>query len=265
MSRVNYRGSWCPAGYFFQLMFDSYGVICHRHNHPCGATWAYGVLGPDLRMPGSVAQNPPRAGGAPWDKAFSQGIPTVRFDQDTTFNRWYRGHLINGEWGGTGTEWKNLVPLTSVANSNHTTIEDHIRDFLDRSLRYEHENRPPDWYCVLYLVERSQDPFSTVDTADDLYSYAPAFIKVSWRAVTYPKPTNIQRANTRPELVHEYFRNHQYTQVTQFPFTLSAPIGHPTLPINNTPGTSLVHSPTQFAFPAAQSNGFDEEIEIHQT
>lgn len=232
-----------------------------------GASCAAAILGPDLMMFGMGLPKVPTATGAPWDQLIpGTGRPQLSFTQDGNYT-WIRGHLINGRWGGSGANWNNLTPLTSTANANHSTVEGYIDTYLTNSLSYENATYRTDWYGVCYLVRCSAAPFSHPMTTGngELYSYAPAFIRVSWRAISIQKPTNLNVQTIKHGLATATI-----TSVTTFPNGFTVPNkptvmnGTAVLPLGNVAGGGLLGG-APFWFPTLQTNGFDGDIEIHQT
>jgi len=259
---------------FFGLINDQYGRKANRHNYDMGATWAYGLLGPDLKNSSMAQTNTPSAERAGFTYGWNgQNRPdtiflTNRFNGD----EWIRGHLINGAWGGSGASWKNLTPLTKTANSNHETIEKQMNNFLYRSNSYDFKKSndvAPFWYGIQYLVECSRAPFAdnTVDVPTNLYAYAPEFIRVTWRAVQIAKPTNMP-TNVQAPQVLQFIANAVLNPVPRLPFTI------PNFPGNLRYNGALPAGAAFSAAPvynsgmqlvAAQNNGFDGCCEIHQT
>lgn len=177
----------------------NHNVFCaHNHQNNGLATWhgqtfggqcAFALLGPDIMAPAGATHNAPTAVGPGWNAAWPHaGAPGMYFTQDATFN-WKRGHLINGEWGGSGANWDNLTPLTSTANSNHKTIENRMRVLLSSFEAFERSGHQPYWYCIRYWVQVSNTPFAAAPApAINLYSYAPNSIKITWRIYRLTKP-----------------------------------------------------------------------------
>ncbi len=235
-----------------------------RQGRNFGASCCWVVLGPDIMMPGGQTKDPPKATGYPFtDPATFAGGPSVTFDQDSTYV-WVRGHLVNDRWGGTGSDWRNLTPLTKTANANHATIEDYMDRYLTNSLSYENADHRNSWYGIYYAVQCSVNPFAAVPAANNLYSYAPEFIKVSWRAVSVRKPVNVsvKTAAENPLLAGAP------AAVPVLPFPAPAPPRIPgwpvaVLPPGNAPGGAVLGGLPR-GFPAQQLNGFDGTIEIHQ-
>lgn len=240
-------------------------ALAPRQIFQFGGRYGFVLIGPDISMPGGITINPPSVGGAFWDTLVQNG-PPVTFNSDTN-QFWKRGHLVNGEWGGPGNDWLNLTPLTAVANPNHATVEQYMRAFCQASLTYDNSNGvyKPDWYGIAYMVQCSQDPWSdpTQTNNTNLYSYAPEFIKVSWRAVRIPKPTNLQANQIAGYLASIAVLNN----VPTLPFTPPArpgAISGACVPVGNTPGGQVFAGYGNF--PAPQyNNQFDGEIEIHQS
>lgn len=270
MSRVIYATThagqhWSADTPIFTITREASGAQAQRQIANFGASWAAAVLGPDLIMPGQQGVNAPTAVGAPWNQLLMGG-PPLCFIQDVN-NIWVRGHLINGRWGGAGNTWQNLTPLTAIANPNHATVEAYIDSFLISAHNYEDAAHRNDWYGVYYCVQCSAAPFSDPMTTNNgnLYSYAPAFIKISWRAVSIPKPVNTQ-AVTAANNIGTYAVN----AVPALPMGFVVPpvpgvmVGAQTLPAPNVAGGAVLGA-LPGAFPAAQANGFDGTIEIHQS
>ena len=57
------------------------------------------------------------------------------FLEYTTNQPWVAGHLLNADLGGSGTDPKNLVPLTSSANANHKTLEGQVKSACQNNYR----------------------------------------------------------------------------------------------------------------------------------
>ena len=101
---------------------------------------------------------------------------------------------------------------------------------------------------------------------NELYSYAPAFIKVSWRAVAIPKP------NSQAAGIQAYLNG-----LAGFPTVAALPFAAPVRPLaiagacvplaGNVAGGAVFAYPGAggVAYPAAQGNGFDGDIEVHQS
>ncbi len=95
-----------------------------------------------IRFAGLTAQQFGR--GVTVDKLTKKGPPgsqpqvTSRWWRTLTMRKkgkgsyYIRGHLLNHNVHGTGTNWKNLTPLTRSANSNmETTFETHVKKSVD--------------------------------------------------------------------------------------------------------------------------------------
>ncbi|MBY8604372.1 hypothetical protein [Burkholderia arboris] len=249
--------------------------------HPFGACWAWGLIGPDKfpdkgQMPGGypwsgVAPNPASA----WpphpfaDDIYRFGKPPVLSE-----DRWIRGHLINQGWGGD-TVWRNLTPLTKLANANHETVESFIGRFLDASFGWDERGSVEAaryWYGVLYWVQCAAQPLSAAPKPTDLYAYAPNFIKLRWRAVRLQKPDSRgtealvrqQAAQAVANGTLEYLQNRRDIP---FDFGTSPVAGKSTLPTGSEyrPGGALqgtTAGPPYFQV-APSRNDFDGDIEIH--
>jgi len=193
MSKIQHTGGkWTSDSVMFTKCREVHGPLAVRNGRTMGGTSAYALLGPDLTMPGMATKNAPSASGAGWDAPWAGvGGPGLYFTQDGN-QPWVRAHLINGEWGGSGTSWSNLVPMTSGGNANHKWVEGRMKNYLQNFRAFDlnsnggHNNY---WYGVQYWVQASQDPWAAPPAlANDLYSYAPNMIKVTWRVVTLAKP-----------------------------------------------------------------------------
>ncbi|MDK2123521.1 hypothetical protein [Parachitinimonas caeni] len=256
--------------YYFGLVQASYGRLSVRHGLPFGGTGAAAILGPDLKLSGASQVNSPIATHQLWSAGFSaigNGRPNCGFRSDPNNLSWIRGHLINGSWGGPGHDWCNLTPLTSVANSNHKLIESFINAYLEACLRYEQADYRDRWYGVYYMVTCSRDPFAdnAIDNRGELYAYAPAYIKVSWRAIEILKPVGMPISGA-------LMNSLPFNSVLHFPNQFGVPVlpaavlAAGVLPIpGNVPGTSQLLFAPPANFPPRQINGFDGDIEIHQS
>lgn len=271
MSRIIYYTNaqgvpkWSAPSIIFREEMGGMGPLSVRQGQNFAASNSSALLGPDLNMPGGGGNNPPTATGYVWSLPVTfAGGPAVTFDLDGNY-QWKRGHLVNGRWGGSGADWRNLTPLTNIANPNHSTIEAYMDRYLESSLNYETSGYRTHWYCLWYAVQCSAAPFSAAPAPGDLYSYAPEFIRVNWRAVSVIKPVNYSVAQVQ---ANPLMAGGPVT-VPVLPFT--APVvpqvpGWPVavLPPGNVPGGAVLGA-LPVGYPAAQANGFDGQIEIHQT
>lgn len=269
MSRIIYTGApgnphWSSNQVIFTIARQQQGAQAARQITNFGASSASAILGPDLQMPGVQGNNVPTAVGPPWNQLLVGG-PPLSFVQDGNY-AWIRGHLINGRWGGPGNTWQNLVPLTGVANANHATVEGYMDAFIAACYQYETGGYRADWYGVYYCVQTSANPFSAPGVTNNinLYSYAPEFIRILWRAVRIAKPVNVSTAVAAANMnVYPFFA------VPAFPGGFAVPArplvmnGVNALPPGNVAGGAVLGAPPA-GFPAAQANGFDGQIEIHQ-
>ncbi|WP_415919965.1 hypothetical protein [Tateyamaria sp. SN6-1] len=195
MTKLCYDGQRWSADYIvFGYARKSYGPGAVWHGQTFGGTSAFALLGPDIAAPGGTTHNPPQAKGPGWDQAWTHaalGGPAYHFTNDPNHIAWKRGHLLNAEWGGSGTLWSNLVALTAQANANHATVEGHVRTLLTRFRQFDMSNhgRNAYWYCIGYWVQAATLPWSAGNLADDLYSYCPNMIRVTWRVMRMTKPT----------------------------------------------------------------------------
>lgn len=196
MSKICYDGAhWTPDSPVFASRSQRQGPLAVWHGQQMGGTSAYALLGPDIERPGGRTHNPPTALGAGWDQAWGNappagGGPGFPFTQDAA-NNWFRGHLINGEWNGSGALWNNLTPLTAQANANHRTVEMRMRVFLQNFRAFDGmgNGHSAYWYALHYWVQVSTAPWAAPPAAvGNLYAYCPNMIKVTWRIVRINKP-----------------------------------------------------------------------------
>ena len=71
---------------------------------------------------GLLAQNSPSATNDAWSNKLSR-----RLNRHGGSTYYVRGHLINGTFGGPGSDWRNLTPLTQAANNR--SIQSMLRTF----------------------------------------------------------------------------------------------------------------------------------------
>ena len=271
MSKIKYNGRVQSAPLLFSAVKYRTGSLALREGLPFGGTWAFSLLGPDLKLPSGRGNNPPSVGGPLWDRLHPQrGRPPLSFTTEPK-QSWKRGHLVNSEWGGSGADWANLVPLTGAANSNHATIEEYMRKFSQASSLYEEAGPWRDqWIGIAYLVQVSIAPWSITRRKDDLYSYAPNFIKVAWRAVSIDKPTDVQVSALPGFFDKLLLADTRVASLPVLPFNApSRPAALITLtggclPVGmNHSGEAVYAGPR--GYPPAQPNGFDGDVEIHQS
>ncbi|WP_109511621.1 hypothetical protein [Pseudomonas ovata] len=259
MSRwTNQNGNTAPDQTVFTMEADLYGPLYAVHGKTMGATWAHCVLGPDIAAPGGVqVNNQPSVGGEGWSTPWvGMGFPGHTFLQDVV--SWKRGHLINGEWGGPGNDWRNLTILSAQANRWHTGIENHIRYFLGACRNYDLNNPMPNhWIGVEYQVVRSIDTFAIPPShANDLYTFVPSHMVVRWRAITLPKI-----AGAIHVVIAHAVANRAALPVLPINFGLFAPYNVPGALAghqgagNYIAGAPLLHGPN--------ANNFDQDVEIH--
>ncbi|ALN63927.1 hypothetical protein GLA29479_3065 [Lysobacter antibioticus] len=269
MSRIVYTGApinprWSTNQPIFVATQYRTGPVAVRQAANFGAASATAVLGLDLIMPGQQGNNVPTAIGAPWNQLLPDG-PQLMFTQDN-LNTWIRAHLINGRWGGAGNGWQNLVPMTAPAYANQATVEAYMDAFLAASYQYETSGQRDAWYGLYYCVQSSVSPFSDAATTNkqNLYAYAPEFIRILWRAVRILKPVNVSTATAAANL-----GTYPMSAVAAFPVSFVMPPlpkamnGTATLPQGKVAGGAVLGA-LPGNVPAAQANGFDSEIEIHQ-
>lgn len=254
----NIYGITAPNTLGFTMENYFRGALRMVHGISFGASWAECILGPDIAAPGGIiTTNQPSVGGEGWDLAWNPATvrPAHTFMEDQL--TWRRGHLINGEWGGPGNTWLNLTPLTSQANSWHTGVENAMRNFLIASYAYDvNGNYKNNWYGIHYRVVRSVYSFADPMNRANLYSYAPSHINVCWRAVILPKIHH----NSLAHIVNNAVAN--YVQAPALPGTFPHFNAYqaPQALQNHQSGDPLVAAAEPWA---ANANGFDDSIEIH--
>ncbi len=278
MSRIEYtdapgqnrkRRIRTAEGNFFCLIQPDRGPEVNRQNYNSGASWAYAILGPDLKRPGSQQTNTPTATKAGFTSGwYGQNRPsstfyTNRYNQDT----WILGHMINGAWGGSGASWQNLTPLTHTANMNHKTIESKMNEYLTQSYAYEkaHKGVALYWYGIEYLVECSTAPFADNqrNVSTNLYAYAPEFIRVTWRAIRIQKRTDLL-----PNQIPNFLANCNFNYVNNLPFTIpnfSGAIRNNGILPQGTPsayGGGIINSGYNLGH--ARNNNFDGSCDVFQ-
>ncbi|MEH2156551.1 eCIS core domain-containing protein [Nostoc sp.] len=105
-----------------------------------------------------------------------------------TYPLWVAGHLLNHELGGSGTDPKNLTPLTKGANHRHSGVEQQIKTYMSKCRR-EAEKIPrnplaqADWYGLKYEVEVSTATFGS----NSPWNQAPSDITILVQSISVPK------------------------------------------------------------------------------
>jgi hypothetical protein len=103
--------------------------------------------------------------------------------------KWIAGHLLNDNLGGSGTDDRNLTPLTQTANKRHSGIETRVKEMCDIADLYHRNNpRAAFWYGVRYSVEVSALTFGDFAPYDRVASH----ITVTARVVTIDKQTGVE-------------------------------------------------------------------------
>ncbi len=255
-----------PEVEVFVKAHENYGPVSNRQGLEIGATAASILLGPDVRMPDEIRFNPPQISGSVWDTVLGGNRPETTFRQDRTY-RWDKAMLLCGQWNCSGKLWNNIIPVTETAFNNHETVEEYINEYLEACYQFELDEYREIWYGLFYGVVCSEEPFSEKSETSDtnLYSYAPKFFKISWRAITITKPITITAEDARQAM-----ETYTINPVEKFPKGLELPekpgIMHSTTCISesgNPPGGALI-AELPSNFPEAQDNGFDGDVEVHQ-
>lgn len=164
----------------------TYGPCPHVNPNrriPTGGNWMRAVLGPDLGD-----------GQVRGSKTNSTSLdPTIALLNSHGAKSWVAGHLLNGEWGGSGIQNSNLTPLTSAANAAHETFEGHIKRMLVVCHQLDEADPScPHWYGVRYEVTVNNTQYASNPTPNDMYSYAYSHISLVYYFVTLPKfPPNV--------------------------------------------------------------------------
>lgn len=136
------------------------------------------LLGPDL------GDGQPR--GTPTNANSLQ--PVMRLLNANSHKRCKAGHLLNADFGGSGTSDNNLTPLTTAANNAHRVFEGHIKRMLLLCRQLDEANQDYDaWYGVLYSVVVSAIQYANVPAPADMHSYAYSHITLNYRFVKLPK------------------------------------------------------------------------------
>lgn len=265
--RPNGEYRWSSDQIIFTETRRANGNLSVRENHNFGASNASIILGPDIAMPGGeTPNNAPTAKGYPWNnpKEWVDGPDNV-----FTTGGWIRGHLVNGLWGGSGADWNNLTPLTEGANGNHSTVEEYMKRYLtsSNSCAQKDGGHKELWYGIWYVVRCSEKPNDNNPAVGHLNSYAPAFIKIDWRAVTLAKPLPTNGNTVNVEKAMDALPNIVPAGVAILPFNVNQPQipGWPvhSLPVGSTIGANVLGD-LPAGYPAVEPNGFDGSIEIHQ-
>lgn len=99
---------------------------------------------------------------APGAGEFRRGSPTNGSSLGKIMERlhaydpgaWIAGHLLNAEFGGSGTDEENLVPLTRTANSQHSKYESVVKRLCVKIRQWHQMNRDEKsfLYCIKYSV-----------------------------------------------------------------------------------------------------------------
>jgi hypothetical protein len=163
---------------------------------------------------------------------------------------WIAGHLLNADFGGSGTSDNNLTPLTSAANSAHKTFEGHIKNMLVKcELLDRNDADAPEWYGVSYSVTVSPLKFANLPSPADMHDYVYSHISVSYSFVKLPKFPLGSQAHLAP-----------------LPPNISIPVAanDPKLAdLKNVPVPSFNLSSVNIANFVAAPNGISYSMEIH--
>jgi len=154
-----------------EIIASTYGALRHYNTTCTGASFMEALLGPDLG-------DGMRRGSA----TNQQSLQPVMGWLNTYSNRtWVAGHLLNADLGGSGTNNQNLTALTSTANANHSTFEDHVKRMLAACHNVDSYNRGhTHWYGVRYRVDVDATQFASTPHANDVHSYAYSHITLTY-------------------------------------------------------------------------------------
>lgn len=129
------------------------------------------LLGPDL---GDGQQR-----GTPTNSTSLQ--PLMKLLNSHSHKKWKAGHLLNADFGGSGTMDDNLTPLTAAANNAHRVFEGHIKRMLYLCNLIDRKNPGYNaWYGVEYTVTVSPVKYALAPAANDMHSYAASHISLSY-------------------------------------------------------------------------------------
>jgi len=127
------------SGLMDELAAKTKALVFPRNDLPESSPPVYGGLSPGhfgtsmqvnvltRKVPSGGSTADSNLGGPQYDKL------NLRFEKRHSVKPFYlRGHLLNGELGGPGNDWSNLVPLTTQANKNHSVqVENKIKEKLE--------------------------------------------------------------------------------------------------------------------------------------
>ncbi|AGT07571.1 hypothetical protein [Paracoccus aminophilus] len=149
-----------------------------------GGTSMMAYLGPDVA-----------AGlGTPTNVQKSLGPLMQSLHGSRSPKKWIAGHLLNADLGGSGTDSRNLTPLTTSANRAHSTFEQHIKNMLNECRQIEvdfsstQQTRSvaaaaaqyPFYYGVRYTVTVSSDRYADRPDPADFHSYVASHIEIDY-------------------------------------------------------------------------------------
>lgn len=167
-------------------------IVPRYHSKP-----VYGLVGPTGGTEMSVILGPQAAKSVNYgSKTCALSIPGLMAPLHLRDpGKWVAGHLLNDNLGGSGTESKNLTPLTQNANKRHSKYEDRLKRACESADLY-HRNHPTAsfWYGMRYKVVVSPITFGNFAP----YSGAPSHITIRAKAVRVDKTT---RMVTDPPLI----------------------------------------------------------------
>jgi hypothetical protein len=160
-------------------------VVPRYHSKP-----AYGLVGPTGGTEMSVILGPHAAKSVNYgSRTCAQSIPgLMRPLHAYDPGLWVAGHLLNDNLGGSGTDSRNLTPLTQNANKRHSKYEDKLKRACETADLY-HRNNPTAtfWYGMRYRVVVSPITFGGFAP----YSGAPSHITITASAVRVNKATKV--------------------------------------------------------------------------
>jgi hypothetical protein len=160
-------------------------IVPRYHSKP-----VYGLVGPTGGTEMSVILGPHAAKSVNYgSKTCALSIPGLMAPLHLRDpGKWVAGHLLNDNLGGSGTDSRNLTPLTQNANKRHAKWENRIKLVCERADLY-HRNHPTAsfWYGVRYKVVVSPITFGGFAP----YSGAPSHITIRAKVVRVDKATKL--------------------------------------------------------------------------
>ncbi|MCH9684443.1 MAG: hypothetical protein K0V04_23615 [Deltaproteobacteria bacterium] len=112
--------------------------------------------------------------------------------KDRDQGKWIAGHLLNDNLGGSGSDPKNLTPLTATANKQHSGFELKVKNACIKARQFHEANKNSDvWKCIHYRVNVS----GTFENYAP-YSGAPRYLVATFEEIEVDKKTGTIRRGT---------------------------------------------------------------------